>query len=161
MLGVAVAVVTALGGCTTVRHTFAGHDADQVWAAMVTVAERPRYDDWNVAANDVWIDESKRRIEIHRDLHRVLYRPRSKPLSEQRTWQLEARLFETDPPKAKLISRSVALPSHARIELRRYFADVMDLLSGLPAESAFQPRDRDLLDALGLDESGADLRPEE
>jgi hypothetical protein len=44
------------------------------------------------------------------------------------------------------------VPTQVQAEAGRYFDDVLDLLSGLPGETAFEPGDRDLLDSLGLDE---------
>ena len=151
-LGVVLVSALILGGCASVKHTFADQDVEQVWKAMVTVAEQPRYDDWAVVANDVWVDEAGRRIEIHRRLDRQLHLPGAKPQREQRTWQFEVRLLETDPPEAKFGSRSAAVPTDVQAEASRYFDDVLDLLSGLPGESVVEPRDQDLLDALGLDD---------
>ncbi len=136
-LGVVLVAALVLGGCGAVMHTFADQDAEQVWKAMVAVAGQPRYDDWTVLANDVWVDE-----------------PGAKPRNERRTWDFEVRLPGTDPPEARFVTRGTTVPSHAQAEARRYFDDVGDLLSGLPGESVFEPRDQDLLDALGLDESG-------
>ena len=41
-------LVLPLAGCATVRQSFPGSTADQVWTVLVTVAERPQYDDWTV-----------------------------------------------------------------------------------------------------------------
>ena len=62
--GAAVIAALLLGGCTTVNHSFPDHDSGPVWTAMVAVAEQPRYDDWKVLDNDVWVDEAERRIRI-------------------------------------------------------------------------------------------------
>ena len=152
----AVALVTglALAGCASVKHTFDDQDAEHVWKAMVAVAEQPRYDDWTVVTNDVWVNEADRRIEIHRRLDRQLNVPPAKPRREQRTWQFEVRLLGTDPPEATFASRGTSVPTQLQAEASRYFDDVGDLLSGLPGESAFELRDRELLDSLGLDEEG-------
>ena len=152
----AVALVTglALAGCASVKHSFDDQDAEHVWKAMVAVAEQPRYDDWTVVANDVWVNEADRRIEIHRRLDRQVHLPPAEPRREQRTWQLEVRLLGTDPPEATFASRGASVPTQLQAEASRYFDDVLDLLGGLPGESAFEPRDRELLDSLGLDEEG-------
>ena len=141
-------------GCTNVTQTFPGRSADQVWTALVAVANEPRYDDWAVAANEAWVDESQRRIEIFRHLRRVLYAPGtgSEPRPENRTWRFEVRLVGDDPPEATFRSRGFAVPAHAGEEAVRYFADVRELLTSPPGETAVEPSDQDLLDALGLDE---------
>ena len=150
----ALGIVLLLGGCASVKHTFADQDAEHVWKAMVAVAEQPRYDDWTVVANDVWANEAERRIEIHRRLDRQVHVPPSQPRREQRTWQFEVRLLGTDPPEVRFASRSGAVPTQLQTEASRYFDDVEDLLSGLPGESVFDLGDQDLLDALGIDEDG-------
>jgi hypothetical protein len=153
-LGIALVWGLALAGCAGVKHTFEDQDAEHVWKAMVAVAEQPRYDDWTIVANDVWVDEADHRIEIHRRLDRHLHVPGAKPRREERTWQIEVRLLGTDPPRAKFASRNANVPTQLQAEASRYFDDVLDLLSGLPGESAFESRDRELLDSLGLDEEG-------
>ncbi|MHC4217057.1 MAG: hypothetical protein ACYSU7_01245 [Planctomycetota bacterium] len=147
----ALVCILVAGGCSTVEHTFVDHEADQVWTAMVAVAEQPRYDDWTIIANDVWVDEPSYRLEIHRQLERMLRDAGMKPFREQRTWQFEVRLLATDPPHATFATRNTAVISQAKAEAERYFDDVLDLLSGLPGEYPLSPQDRDLLDALGLD----------
>jgi hypothetical protein len=157
-IGSCFALVTVLlvGGCTTVKHTFVDQDARHVWTAMVAVAGQPRYDDWTVLANEIWVDEPGRRIEIHRRLDRLRHEPAATPRREQRTWDFEVRLLETDPPEARFVARGAALPSQVQAEASRYFDDVGVLLGGLPGAAVFEPRDQDLLDALGLDEDGAE-----
>jgi hypothetical protein len=144
----------ALAGCAGVKHTFDDQDAEHVWKAMVAVAEQPRYDDWTIVANDVWVNEADHRIEIHRRLGRQVYLNQAKPRREQRTWQFEVRLLGTDPPEATFASRNTTVPTQLQAEASRYFDDVLDLLHGWPGESVFGPRDQDLLDSLGLDEEG-------
>jgi len=126
-------VVLPLAGCATVRQSFPGSTADQVWTALVVVAERPQYDDWTVPTNEVWVDEPNRRIEVYRRLQRVLYRPGAGPHRERRTWRFEIRLEPTDPPEAVFESRGWGVPAQAQIEGGRYFSDVVNLLSGYPA----------------------------
>ncbi len=142
-LGIVLVWGLAQAGCASVKHTFDDQHAEHVWKAMVAVARQPRYDDWTVVANDVWVDEADRRIEIHRRLDRQVSLPPAKPRREKRTWKFEVRLLGTDPPEATFASRGVGVPSRFQAEASRYFDDVGDLLSGLPGESAFEPRDPD------------------
>src|SRR5687767_3542074 len=101
---IVLACATSFGGCTTIRETFPGHDADQVWTAMVAAARTPDYNHpdytqrWTVRENQVWVDEENSRIEIFRRLERDLHRPASRPLHEQREWKIQATLEERDPP---------------------------------------------------------------
>ncbi len=124
-------MLLVLGGCTSMGETFERYPADQVWKAMVAVANSPGYDDWKIAANDVWVDESKRRIEIYRELRRVLHRHDAPPHREERTWRFEVKLERTDPPEAWFTSRGFGMITEARAESRRYFTEVYDMLSGL------------------------------
>ncbi len=133
-----------MGGCTSVEHSFLGYGSDQVWTAMVAVARTPVYDDWKVAANDVWVDEREYRIEVSRHLRRVLYSPDANPLRENQTWRFEIRLVEFDPPLARLVSRGVGQPTDAQREGNRYFRDVHDLLLGVPSEALLLHTDDDL-----------------
>ena len=140
--GVLVTILI-IGGCTSVKHSFLGYDSDQVWTAMVAVARTPAYDDWNVAANNVWVDEREYRIEIQRHLRRVRYRPDTDPSRENQTWRFEIRLVELDPPLARFVSRGVGQPTDAYREGNRYFLDVHDLLLGVPTEAQLLNTDDD------------------
>ena len=128
---VPVILLVCLGGCTSMGETFDRYSSDQVWKAMVAVANSPGYDDWKIAANDVWVDESNRRIEIYRKLQRVLYRADAPPHREDRTWRFEVTLEQSNPPQARFISRGFSVITEARAESRRYFADVYEMLLGL------------------------------
>ncbi len=123
--------VFTLSGCTTVHREFAGLPSDQVWTALVAVAESPNYDDWTVTENDVWVDETARRIEIYRRLRRVIHQPASKTRRENREWRFQV-IFE--PPLATFTSRGMGVPSHAQDEADRYFEDVLDILGGMPPQ---------------------------
>ena len=126
-------LITA-GGCTTVREKYPGVQTGQLWTAMKAAAEQPRYDDWHIRENQVWVDADAKRIEVYRRLHRQLVDPASKSRTEEQTWKFQIWLEETDPPKVTFISRDWAVPAKARLEADRYFKDVWDLLSGAPVE---------------------------
>ncbi|MCI0365319.1 MAG: hypothetical protein L0219_15730 [Phycisphaerales bacterium] len=139
---VLVSALLALPGCgTTVRQTFDGRDPDQVWTAMIAVARTPDYsapDDytqrWTVRENQVWVDQANQRIEIFRRLERMLHRPRSQPLHEEREWKLQATLEERDPPTVRFTSRQLGVPAHAWDEAERYFDEVWKVLGGKPGQ---------------------------
>ena len=139
--------MTLLGGCTTVRETFAGHDPDQVWTALKAVANSPSGgystgepdDRWTVRENRVWADEPGGRIEIYRALERELYQPGGavEPLHQERTWKLRVRMIERDPPTVEFTSRQWGGPAHAWDEAARYFEEVREIL-GEPATEGSQ-----------------------
>ena len=130
-LTIVLLAVFMLLGCTTVHQEFAGLPSDQVWTALVAVAQSPNYDDWTVTDNDVWVDEAAQRIEIYRRLRRVIQQPAYKARRENREWRFQV-IFE--PPLATFTSRGLGVPSHAQHEGERYFLDVLDLLSGMPPQ---------------------------
>lgn len=124
-----------IGGCATVSESFPGRDPDQVWTALVAVAETPSYDDddptkrWWVKENRVWVDEANARIEIYRELDRMLRRGTSPPLRQERTWRFQI-VLDAEGPTATFTSRGVGVPMRAVAEGNRYFTDVHALLDG-------------------------------
>ncbi len=131
-LMVILLAVSMLLGCTTVQQEFVGLPSDQVWTALVAVAESPDYDDWTVTDNDVWVDEAAQRSEIYRRMRRVIQQPAYKARRENREWRFQVIFEPTDPPQATFTSRGLGVPSHAQHEGERYFLDVLDLLGGMP-----------------------------
>ena len=131
-LMVVLPAVSMLLGCTTVHQEFTGLPSDQVWTALVAVAESPKYDDWTVTDNDVWVNEAAQRIEIYRRLRRVIHQPAYKARRENREWRFQV-IFE--PPVATFTSRGMGVPSHAQEEAEHFFDDVLDLLGGMPVAS--------------------------
>lgn len=121
-------------GCSTQREVFTDRPADEVWTAMKAVAESPDYaqgdpaDRWSVRANNIWIDDDAKRIEIARELERVYHQPGSKPLQENRAWKFTVQLESTDPPTAAITSRGMGVPSHAWEEADRFFDEVWQVL---------------------------------
>ncbi len=125
-------MLTSSVGCTSVNQTFTNVSAEQVWTAMKVVAESPAYDDWKVTANERWVDEPNRRIEVYRELAREFRRPGGSARTERRTMKFEVRLVETDPPTATYSGRGFAIPAHSRDDANRYFTEVFVILTGLP-----------------------------
>lgn len=129
LLAASCLIVLFMTGCTTVTQTYDGHPPDQVWLAMKTVAQSPAYDDWHVRENDVWVDESGKRIEIYRKLYRKFAPTVAKTRYEERDWKFRILLEKENPPTVTFTSRAFAVPAHARLEAERYFKDVLDILS--------------------------------
>jgi len=129
-------VLSVIAGCTTVRASFPGHDPSHVMTTMLAVARTPSYEDpdpskrWFVKENQVWVDSATNRIEIYREVRRVLHRPGAKPVREDWTWKFQIVLDPEEPPTAVFVSRGFGLPTRAAAEGRRFFADVTALLGG-------------------------------
>ncbi len=64
----AACVASLLGGCASETATFAGRPRDQVWTAMVAVAEQPDYQDWRMLDNVVSVDPEQEKIVLFRAL---------------------------------------------------------------------------------------------
>jgi hypothetical protein len=122
----------ALTGCTSVKRSYSGHPPEQVWMAMKTAAAEPRSPDWHIRANNLWIDEDARRIEIERHLHRELFMTADRTRFEEQSWKFQIRLRVGIHPVIEFTSRALAVPAQARLEAERYFDDVADLLSAVP-----------------------------
>ncbi len=131
----AALVATLAAGCTTQRASFPGQDTDQVWTALVAVAETPDYSDvpaderWSVKENTIWLDSGGLRIEIYRELVRTTDLGSTRPWSKQRTWRFRVRLEPGDPPTVEFRSRGVGAPFRALEEAERFFEDVAELLA--------------------------------
>ena len=87
-----------LAGCTSVRETFDGHSRQDVWDAMVLVAQTPSYVGaepsrrWAVRSNEVWVDAENERIELQRWLVRDRSGPDVRPRREERRLRLRILL---------------------------------------------------------------------
>lgn len=127
----AFVLVATLAGCTTRSATFEGYGDDQVWSAMVAAARTPEYDDWKVRDNEVFVDESGRRLEIFRVLKRLYVTPYAEPQKEDEEWRLQVVLSrdeELGAPTVDFTARQVSVPAHVWREADRYFAQVRSLL---------------------------------
>ena len=146
-MSLTLAALAALAGCTTQRETFTGHNAEQVWTALVAAAQTPDYagptaaDRWTLRENNVWVDQEQRRIEIDRLLERELHQPGAQPMHQQRHWKFQVRLEQDQPPTAAFVSRELGVPAHAWDEANRYFADVWELLGGPAPANLHAPLD--------------------
>lgn len=137
-----VASMLPLAGCTTERQVISQYTNEEVWAAMIDVAKHPDYNDpdytkrWTVRENNAWVDEPEHRIEIYRRVERVLQRPGTQSMYEEREWRFEVRLEWTDKPEDRevtFISRGVGVPAHAQYEAHRYQNQLWETLGGKPA----------------------------
>jgi hypothetical protein len=135
---VLVALALSVPGCTVYERTYPGRSADQVWTAMIAVAEQPSYDSeewgkWHVMSNDVWVDEPQARIEVYRKLRRVVYNAGMvRPDEQDRTYRMTVKLRDAGTPRIHFETRAIELPTDGFTESQRYFDDVGALLEGVP-----------------------------
>jgi hypothetical protein len=123
-----------LGGCATESATFEGRPRDQVWTAMVAVAEQPEYADWRMLDNLVAVDPEQEKIVVYRALRRVAVRPGADKVRQDREYQFEISLEPENPKQpdapAKVVFATLQpiMPSRLTDEAERYFASVAELL---------------------------------
>ncbi len=131
----------SLAGCgVKQRAIMPGRDPDQVWNAMVAVAQTPDYSSspdpamrWTVRENDVWIDSDASRIEIYRRVERELRQPLEQPRRETRDWKIAVLLEKRDPPTILFQTRNSGVAAHAWDEAERYFNEVAQFLGPPPS----------------------------
>ncbi len=99
--------MVALIGCTTTSRDYPGVAPDALWKAAVAAAQHPRYSDWMVTENGVFLDEPQRRIEVYRELKRDFAPPGAALQRQSETWTFSIHL-ETDDrlPKVVIDTRS-------------------------------------------------------
>jgi hypothetical protein len=136
-------LVSTLGGCgvTERRLLLEGRDPDQVWNAMIAVAQEPDYlssedvaQRWIVRSNEVAADADAPgggRIEVFRRLERELHMPGAPVRHETREWKFNIVLEQRDPPLILFRARNASVPAHVWAEAERYFNEVQAFLEGL------------------------------
>jgi len=132
-----------LGGCNVSnRMAFEGTEPGALWTAMQAAAESPDYESsdpakrWFVKENHVHREDGEARLEVYRELDRIVRGPMTGlDLRERRAWRFSIRLENTDPPAASFTVRGFVVPTRAGDEARRFFADVEAVLAGLPESS--------------------------
>jgi len=121
-------------GCSTYRHEYPDHSSEQVWSAALAVAESPDYGDtWNVTENHVWIDDEWARIEVTRELRRIVKKPYHQSVKERRDWQFRIELVSDDPATLEFTNRNPTIPGWSYEEAERFFTEVNEMLLAVPA----------------------------
>jgi hypothetical protein len=120
-----------------------GRDPDQVWNAMVAVAQAPDYSShvdpttrWTVRENEVLIDSDASRIEVYRELERELHLPGQQSRHETRAWKFGIFLEKRNPPTVLFQTRNSGVAAHAWEEADRYFREVQQFLGPPPSMAA-------------------------
>jgi hypothetical protein len=132
----ALTLAALLCGCTSRSQVFEGYADDQLWTAMVATARTPEYDDWKITENEVFVDETGRRVEIYRVLRRTLVSPYADARRETAEWRFQVALSADEgTPMIDFTARQAAVPAHVWTEADRYFAQMRTLL-GPPATRA-------------------------
>ena len=121
-------ILAALAGCTTQSSVFKDRSPEQVWTALIAVAEDPQYDKWVVVDNNVWIDLMYDRLEIQRTLKRDLHRTGSSPQRETQELELQVVLERTQPPAVTVTVRNAIIRGKALMAIDHFIAEVRDLL---------------------------------
>lgn len=138
LLGTAAAILCS--GCTSRSQVFEGYGDERLWTAMVAAARTPEYDDWKISDNEVFVDDSTRRIEVYRVLRRTLVSPYADPRREGEEWRFQidlGREADSQSPEVTFTARQIAIPAHVWDEADRYFNQVRLLLG--PAVAAQAP----------------------
>jgi hypothetical protein len=140
MIRLLVFVAISLAGCSTpMQHTFPNADRSHLWTAMVATANAPEYNDdgiqgrWIVVENDVDANPDQARIDVRREITRILHLPRQKDQHDRREVKFSVYLLPTNPPTIEFISKSTYfIAVRGEIEATRYFSAVNQML--LPVE---------------------------
>jgi len=130
-----VGILALLAGCTSKSAVFKDRSPEQVWTAMVTVAENPGYDNWVVVENNVWVDSIFDRLEIQRRIKRDLRRPEIGTVREEYEIEMQAVLERTEPPAVTLTVRNWMIRGKAVMAIDQFMGEVRDVLDLESSES--------------------------
>lgn len=125
-----IGLFTLIAGCTSKSAVFPGRTPEQVWTAVVAVAEQPEYDRWVVVENNVWVDPTNDRVEVDRTLKRDLHRQDSPAVREVEQLKMQIVLERTEPPAITATMRNQMIRAKAIIAIDHFFDEVRDLLGG-------------------------------
>jgi hypothetical protein len=128
-------VLVLMAGCTTKSAVFEGRSPEQVWTAMVAIAEEPRYDKWVVTENNVWVDSIYDRVEIDRTLKRDHHSSGSSAVRESQKLEMQLVLERTDPPAVTVTIRNAIIRGKGIMAIDHFFLELRELL-GLPSADA-------------------------
>ncbi len=125
-----------LVGCTSRSEVFDGRSPEQVWTAMVTVAEEPRYEKWIVVENNVWVDAVFDRVEIQRTLKRDHHSHGSGAVRETQDLEMQVVLERTEPPAVTVTVRNAMIRGKGIMAIDHFMMELRDLLGPRETVSA-------------------------
>ncbi len=112
---------------------YPGVAPDALWKAAVGAAESPRYTDWMVTENGVFVDEPGKRIEIYRELTRD-HAPLGAALQRQsEIWTFSVRVQTDDRiPKVVIDTRSTLRSRGFWKQTDHFFGEIDSRLAQRP-----------------------------
>ncbi len=131
------AVILLAAGCNTVSRDYPGVSHDQLWQAALGAARNPKYSNWFVMENGVFVDENANRIEIYRELKRDFAEPGEALRRQNETWTFSVLVDADDRvPKIILNSRAAIRPPNFLTEADHFFGEIDSRLAQLPMDSS-------------------------
>ena len=122
-------------GCKTVSRDYPGVSHDQLWQAALGAARNPKYSDWFVTENGVFVDEAENRIEIYRELKRDYAPPGAALRRESETWTFSVHVDSEDRvPKVFLDTRTAIRTPNFLAEADHFFGEIDARLAQLPTD---------------------------
>ncbi len=131
------AVILLAAGCNTVSRDYPGASHDELWQAALGAARNPKYSNWFVMENGVFVDENANRIEIYRELKRDFAEPGEALRRQNETWTFSVLVDADDRvPKIILNSRAAIRPPNFLTEADHFFGEIDSRLAQLPMDSS-------------------------
>jgi hypothetical protein len=129
------AVILLAAGCNTVSRDYPGVSHDQLWQAALGAARNPKYSNWFVTENGVFVDADANRIEIYRELKRDYAEPGEALRRQNETWTFSVLVDANDRvPKIVLNSRAAIRPPNFLTEADHFFGEIDSRLAQLPID---------------------------
>jgi hypothetical protein len=129
------AVILLAAGCNTVSRDYPGVSHDQLWQAALGAARNPKYSNWFVTENGVFVDSDANRIEIYRELKRDYAEPGEALRRQNETWTFSVLVDANDRvPKIVLNSRAAIRPPNFLTEADHFFGEIDSRLAQLPID---------------------------
>jgi len=129
------AVLLLAAGCNTVSRDYPGVSHDELWQAALGAARNPKYSNWFVTENGVFVDADANRIEIYRELKRDYAEPGEALRRQNETWTFSVLVDADDRvPKIVLNSRAAIRPPNFLTEADHFFGEIDSRLAQLPID---------------------------
>ena len=129
------AVILLAAGCNTVSRDYPGVSHDELWQAALGAARNPKYSNWFVTENGVFVDADANRIEIYRELKRDYAEPGEALRRQSETWTFSVLVDADDRvPKIVLNSRAAIRPPNFLTEADHFFGEIDSRLAQLPID---------------------------